>query len=376
MFIVTRIKKAKYMSVLLLAMLLVVGCQPVRPKTQDQSTTSTASEETVSPSSASSEGSQASEESSEPATAEVSEASTEAVTSSESTSESTSEEIASSEMPSSEEVSSEASTSASSEIEVSESEASSSEVVVKPNEQEETSLAVYYLKDDGTDVHIVREVHSTPKTNGVAKAALEELIHGKVQTKDAFHPLPPNTKILGITIDKGLCIVDFSKEVLDMNIGAGGEAAAIQAITNTLTEFPTIKTVEFWVEGSKQKANNWWGHVGLADIDLVRDLSNVWEPAIWIQKPFANEAVGLSIYAVGSMMTFESTAGYRVVDANGKSLAEGTIQGNDHQGMRSFFDFMITIQKPQTKTGALQMFEFSGMDNSEINVVEVPLTFK
>ena len=138
-----------------------------------------------------------------------------------------------------------------------------------------TKLTLYYLRDNGFETVLVREVHLVEKTDEVAKAALNELISGQIKTKDAFRPLPEKTKINSIKINDGLAVIDFSKEVLNMAIGSGGESAAIQAIVNTLTEFPTITEVEFWVDGSKENANEWWGHVGLDGIELKRDLSNV-----------------------------------------------------------------------------------------------------
>ena len=261
------------------------------------------------------------------------------------------------------------------EVETSENEDKETEEIEEDKTNETISIPVYYIKDNGTDTYIVREVHEIPKTESLAKASLEELISGEIQTEGASRQLPSNTEILGINISDGKCIVDFSEEVLDMNVGASGEAMAIQAIVNTLTEYSSIDQVEFWVENSKEKANDWWGHVGLDGMELTRQMSMVWEPEIWIEEPKEGQAIGDKLRVKGSMIVFESTGGYRLEDENGKVLAEGTIQGEDNEGVRSFFDFTIEIGDVETDQGNLYMYGFSGKDSSETGTVSVDIKF-
>ena len=63
--------------------------------------------------------------------------------------------------------------------------------------------------------------------------------------------MPQGTSLLDINVkDDGLCIVDFSSELLG---DASGEVITgelmVYSIVNTLTEFPTIDSVEFRIEG-------------------------------------------------------------------------------------------------------------------------------
>ncbi|MGI5971110.1 MAG: GerMN domain-containing protein [Oscillospiraceae bacterium] len=144
-----------------------------------------------------------------------------------------------------------------------------------PEEEQTMEITVYYLKDDGSEMYLVKEVHTVEKTEAVARAALKELISGTPLTEGAVKVLPADTEILGINIKDGLATVDFSREVLNANVGSSGESLGILSIVNTLTEFPTIEKVQFTVEGSAENAMDWWGHVGLYDQPFKRDVSMV-----------------------------------------------------------------------------------------------------
>ncbi|CCO08547.1 GerMN domain-containing protein [Desulforamulus hydrothermalis] len=126
------------------------------------------------------------------------------------------------------------------------------------------NVVVYYPVMTETNAYLKKEVHSIPYTKGVARAALEELIHGQPLTPGAVKVIPEATRILSITVEQGLAVVNFSQEVLAANAGAYMEYLGIYSIVNTLTEFTTIKQVAFKVENKlDDEILSWWGHVGI-----------------------------------------------------------------------------------------------------------------
>ena len=243
-------------------------------------------------------------------------------------------------------------------------------------EEEMMDLALYYILDMDNEFTLVREVHQVKKTDQVAKAAMEELISGKILTDNAFRPLPEHTKIHSINIKDGKAIIDFDKNVLDHAAGSSVEAESIQAIVNTITEFDNVKEAEFWVDGSKEKADNWWGHVGLHDLKLTRNLGRVWTPAIWLTSPKNGDQVSNKLRMVGSSITFESTVGYTVKDKNGNILAEDTFTATGGDGMRRLFDISIDLKDPSHKEGTLEVYGISGKDGSPTDKVTVDIRFK
>lgn len=247
---------------------------------------------------------------------------------------------------------------------------------IAPSQTPQTmNVAVYYLKDSENELSLVREEHSVAKSEGVAKAALNELISGKILTQGAFRVMPADTKILGVKIENGLATVDFSKEVLKANVGAAAEGLGITSIVNTLTEYPTVEKVQFTVEGSFEKAKDWWGHVGLSSQPFKRDLSKVYAPVIWVTAPVAGQKISGSFTLKGSARIFEATINYRLKDSAGNILLEGYVMASAGAPDRGDFSKTITFSPSSSGSGKLEVFEQSMKDGSDINKVVIPLSW-
>lgn len=242
--------------------------------------------------------------------------------------------------------------------------------------EQKLNLAVYYVKMTTNDAYLVRETHQVPTTKEVAKAALEELINTNPVTPGAARVLPPATKIRGITIRDGFATVDFSREVLRANVGASGEALGIQSIVNTLTEIPGIQKVSFLVEGKlDQEARDWWGHVGLYTQPFIRDVSKVYEPAIWVTTPAPGQKVSSPMEVHVSTRVFEGTVNAKIVDDAGNLVAEASKTTN--QGSPSRGDFVISMPFNVVAPGhgRLEVSWTSPKDGKELDKVVVPVTW-
>jgi germination protein M len=95
-----------------------------------------------------------------------------------------------------------------------------------------------------------------PKSQSVAKTTLEYMVDGGSITgllPSGFQALlPKDTKVLGVNVtnDKR-AVVDLSKEFL--NYDQQNERKILEAITWTLTSFPTVEKVQIWVNGKELK---------------------------------------------------------------------------------------------------------------------------
>ncbi len=124
-------------------------------------------------------------------------------------------------------------------------------------EEENVDVKVFFpnskLNPDMKDCKLVYPVTRTiPKTEAVAKAALEELIKGLTQEDkdDAyFTDINSDVKILGLSIEDGVARVDFSKE-LEEGVAGSCKVESIRAqIEETLKQFDNIDSVIISVEG-------------------------------------------------------------------------------------------------------------------------------
>ena len=76
--------------------------------------------------------------------------------------------------------------------------------------------------------------------------------------------IPAGTVLKEINIrPDGLCRVDFSKELVANHSGGSlGESLTVYSIVNTLTQFPSVKQVQFLVDGQYVKTIA--GHVDVS----------------------------------------------------------------------------------------------------------------
>ncbi|NHM27503.1 spore gernimation protein [Desulfofundulus sp. TPOSR] len=236
-------------------------------------------------------------------------------------------------------------------------------------------LAVYYVKSTSQESYLVREVHQIPPAKDPALKAVQELISGEPSTPGAIRILPPNTKVLGVTVKDGLATVNFSREVLEHpSAGAEGEALAIQSVVNTLTEFPEIRQVSFQVEGKvDERARDWWGHVGLYDQPFRRDLSRVYEPAIWVTHPTPDQVVGVPLLVKGSARVYEGTVNARLLDSQGKVLVSAYTTATKAAPERGDFEMRLNFKPPQDGKGILEVYSISAKDGSIENKVTIPV---
>lgn len=247
---------------------------------------------------------------------------------------------------------------------------------VEPEKRVTEEVVVYYLKDYTDDIHLVREVHQVSELKDIKMAALEELITGPPRTEGAYQVLPENTKVRGIKVKDGLATVDFSREVLQANVGSKGESLGILSVVNTLAEFPDVEQVSFTVDGEvDERTRDWWGHVGLYEQPFKPNLSEVWEPAIWVTSPKPGEKVSSPLTVTGSAQVFEATVSFRLVTKEGIKLVEDFVTASAGAPERGTFKAVLEFRPPAAEDGYLEVFWNSPKDGSELDKVRVPVKF-
>jgi len=103
--------------------------------------------------------------------------------------------------------------------------------------------------DCSRTIAIEREV---PKTQGVAKAAIEALLRGATEDEIAqgyVSNIPLGVRLQKITIENGVVKVEFDEQ-LEFQVGGSCRVAAIRAqIIQTLKQFPTVQEVIISING-------------------------------------------------------------------------------------------------------------------------------
>lgn len=113
-----------------------------------------------------------------------------------------------------------------------------------------TRVTLYYKNNQGYVAPVTLQV---PSTESIARQSLEYMVQGgpgDALLPEGFTALLPEGTKLSVDIDTNtkLATVDFSKEFLNYN--AEDERKLLEAITWTLTGFPTVEQVQLSVNGT------------------------------------------------------------------------------------------------------------------------------
>jgi spore germination protein GerM len=114
----------------------------------------------------------------------------------------------------------------------------------------------YYLEPVQKNIKVVNKA--------VAKAVIYELLYNN----SLNNSIPNGTSLRSLSLKNGTLTIDFSKEFRYTNLGSGYEHLMLYTIVNSVTEFSTIKRVQFLIEGKKEDL----GHISL-DQTFTRDTS-------------------------------------------------------------------------------------------------------
>ncbi|RFU67548.1 GerMN domain-containing protein [Bacillus sp. V59.32b] len=110
---------------------------------------------------------------------------------------------------------------------------------------------LYLIDKNG---YVVPQTIELPNSQGVAKQALEHLVaNGPVSNilPNGFRPVLPADTEVDVNIEKGVAVADFSPEF--KNYKKEDELKILQAITWTLTQFDSVKTVKLQINGHELK---------------------------------------------------------------------------------------------------------------------------
>ena len=85
--------------------------------------------------------------------------------------------------------------------------------------------------------------------------AINALLAGPLppeQAKDCMTLIPAGTKLLGASVKDGVATLNFNENFEFNSVGVEGYIAQLMQIVYTATEFPTVKSVQFLIEGKRK----------------------------------------------------------------------------------------------------------------------------
>jgi immunoglobulin-like protein involved in spore germination/sporulation and spore germination protein len=205
---------------------------------------------------------------------------------------------------------------------------------------------------------LVATLREVPGTKAVATAAVNALLAGPTAAETSRSigtAVPDGTQLLGLKIEGGIATIDLSSE---FQAGGGGDAYRIRLgqVVYTLTQFPSVNGVALQIEGEGDATV-------LKRTDFVEQL-----PAIWVDRPAWNAAIGNPAHITGNANVFEATFRVSILDGSGKVLADEQVMATCGSGCRGTFDTSVEYTIAKAQYGTLRVYEPSAKDGSPVNI--------
>lgn len=235
----------------------------------------------------------------------------------------------------------------------------------------ERVVNVYWLRDTGIAVG-----GRVVTTDQLAGAAMDALIAGPDDLETDLgmvSAIPAGTEVLGIDIAGGVATIDLSSEFEATGLGTAGETGLVAQVVFTLTQFPTVDSVDIRIDGEARDAI--LSH-GLEATGLTREgLLDAVSPAIVVESPYPGQMVTSPLTVTGWSRTFESTVVYdTVIPPSGEIVDSGfTTAAQPDVDRFGPFEFTTEFVTEVAGFGAVIVFEQSAQDGSQINIYEVPV---
>ena len=94
---------------------------------------------------------------------------------------------------------------------------------------------------------------TVPKTDSPLTDAIKNLLAGPDASDKVRTLIPSGTKLIGASVKNGIATLNFNEAfVFNQNFGNDGYSAQLQQIVYTATEFSTVNSVQFLIEGEKK----------------------------------------------------------------------------------------------------------------------------
>jgi hypothetical protein len=232
----------------------------------------------------------------------------------------------------------------------------------------------FYLGGELGTAGLVPLAREVPETQAVARAAMNALLAGPTADesteRDIASALPVGSRLLGLSIENDVATVDLSSE---FESGGGSMSVFVRLgqVVYTLTQFPTVESVVFEIEGRPVTVFSSEGIV--LDGPVGRDDYEDLLPAIFVDRPAYGAGLGNPARITGSANVFEAAFLVTLLDGSGATIAQVPAMATCGTGCRGTFDLTVPYSVPEAGWGTLRVWDGSAKDGSPENVREYPV---
>lgn len=234
--------------------------------------------------------------------------------------------------------------------------------------------AYFFLGGDLGSEGLVPLLRDVPRTPAVGTAAVNQLLAGPTAAESALRVItsavPAGSRLLGLTIESGVATVDLSSE-FESGGGSMSISVRLAQVVYTLTQFPTVQSVLFEIEGRpvtvfSSEGLILDGPVGRADYEELL-------PNIYVDRPAFGAGLGNPARIVGSANVFEAQFLITLLDRTGTVIAQTPATASCGTGCRGTFGITLPYVVSEAGWGTLRVWDDSARDGSPENVREYPV---
>ena len=144
----------------------------------------------------------------------------------------------------------------------------------KPKPAATTNAKLFFVQVDA-DGNVNRKsvVRQIPKSDSPLTDTIKALLAGPLDSEKSMSLIPPGTRLLSATVRNGIAALNFSEQFEFNSIGADGYRGQLMQIVFTATEFATVESVQFLIEGQRKE------YIGSGE--------DVW---MWIGSPYTRSS--------------------------------------------------------------------------------------
>lgn len=234
--------------------------------------------------------------------------------------------------------------------------------------------AYFYLGGEPGTAGLVPLLREVAHTGAVGGAAMNALLSGPATIESGDRgitsAIPAGSRLLNLSIADGIATVDLSSE-FESGGGSASVITRLGQVVYTLTQYPTVQSVLFRIDGRAVTVFSSEGIVldGPVGRDDFQDLL----PAIFVDRPAFEAGLGNPARIVGSANVFEATFLIMLLNSGGTTIGQTQALATCGTGCRGTFDVTLPYSQPEAGWGTLRVWDGSAKDGSPENVREYPV---
>jgi germination protein M len=225
--------------------------------------------------------------------------------------------------------------------------------------------------------HLFVTQRTEPFVPGIGAASIRAMLAGPTPAETGAGvgtAVPPNTELLGLTIEDGVATVDLSG---DYESGGGSLSMTMRLaqVVYTLTQFASVSDgVRFRLDGEDVTVFSGEGIVleGPVERDDYLDLF----PVILVESPMIGARVSSGDDVFGRANVFEATVVIRILDGDGDAIVEDFTTATCGTGCWGTFRYELEFEVELEQPGTVVVMETdpSGGEGLPPRSVEIPVT--